>query len=60
MAEQNLPVVGGEYVYKGQNVRVVGTRKIGRGYTVYYSLVSAGDPAPFEAARLADWAKGVQ
>ena len=45
MGEQNLPVVGGEYVFRGQNVRVVGTQR---------------DPEPFEAVRLADWRKGVQ
>lgn len=60
MADQNLPEVGGEYVYKGVNVRIVGTRKIGRGHTVYYAPVTADDPAPFEATRLADWRKGVQ
>jgi hypothetical protein len=56
MAE-NLPEVSGEYVYKGQNVKVTAVNKRGRGYQVQYESVSGLTGA---TVRLKDWAKGVQ
>jgi hypothetical protein len=52
-----VPTTGGEYVYKGQNVRVTEVRKRGRGYQVHYQSAS-GDVGG--QARLKDWQRGVQ
>lgn len=59
MSEQNLPVVGGEYVYKGQNVKVIDVKKRGRGWQVRYAAWSDRG-AEIATARLRDWLKGVE
>lgn len=57
--ESSLPTIGGEYVYKGQNVRVTAVKKRGRGYQVHYAQwAEAG--AQTRVARLRDWQRGTQ
>lgn len=60
MGEQNLPVVGGEYVYRGVNVKVTAVRKLGRGYQVRFEQNVRDIGEVIGTARLADWAKGTQ
>ena len=68
MAGDNLPAIGSEHVFRGVNVRVVDAaftagRPSKEGIPagrVSYARIADGDPAPFEAVRLADFRKGCQ
>lgn len=51
------PEVDGEYVFRGQNVKVTELRKLGRGWRVQYQTIAGG--LSFYC-RLRDWQKGVQ